>query len=285
MPDFHELRDDFNTGALDTAGRWTQSYGDPDQTAGRARIPCNVGGFAGIRSAGVYTLTGSHIVLRAYPPDANGGVTTAAFSLLILTGTGGTDGGFIIDTAQNAIGLYLREGFADPSPVFLTYSPTGHTWLRFRETGGSLLWETSPDGLAWTVRRTASAPAWTSDTNLSWLMESTRGDGGNNFAGADNVGVPPLTLDPAEESDSAQMLAAAKNSTSGLAAETDGAQPLAGRKSAALAPALEADTAQPLAEATGPLDITIGVGAPYGHWASAVGAPQGSGWTIGAPWI
>ena len=88
MPLLETLEDSF-TGALDLT-KWPHSYGDPSAVGGRGRIPCTVGGFAGLRSATTYTLTGSHFLLRAFPPAANGATVTAALSVLLLEGIGDT---------------------------------------------------------------------------------------------------------------------------------------------------------------------------------------------------
>lgn len=185
MPGFGMLQDGFDDGVIGPV--WSQSYGDLVEAGGRARIPCT-SGFAGYRSASVYTLTWSQLALRAYPPDPTG-ATTAALSLLVLSDTGGTDAGFIVDRAQSAMGLYLRVGYADPAALFPAYDAVAHAWLRLREAGGSLYWEASPDGTAWTVLRTAAAPAWTAQTNLSFLMESHRDAGPSNFAEVDNLNI------------------------------------------------------------------------------------------------
>lgn len=189
MPTFADLVDDFEDGTLNTT-LWSGSYGDPDETGGRARIPCTTG-YAGLKSASSYTLTGSGITIRLHPPTPSG-ATTAAASCLALTSTGGTDAGFIVDTAQNALGLYLREGYADGAAVFLTYSPVDHAWLRFREDAGSLYWDTSPDGVDWTNRRTATTPAWAADINLAFLIEGHRDAGSSDFIEVDSVNTPPF---------------------------------------------------------------------------------------------
>jgi hypothetical protein len=189
VPTFAALADDFEDGVLDT-GLWSGSYGDPDETGGRARIPCTTG-YAGLKSGSVYTLTGSGITMRLHAPTP-GGATTAAASCLVLTSTGGTDAGFIVDTAQTALGLYLREGYADGNAVFLTYSSADHAWLRFREDAGTLYWDTSPDGTTWTNQRTATTPAWAADTNLAFLIEGHRDAGTNDFVEVESVNVPPF---------------------------------------------------------------------------------------------
>jgi hypothetical protein len=190
MPTFDALADDFNDGTLDTS-LWSGSYGDPDEVGGHARIPCTTG-YAGLKSGSSYTLTGAGITIRLYAP-APDGATSAAASCLVLSSVGGSDAGFIVDAAQSAVGLYLREGYADGGAVFLTYSATDHAWLRFRETAGTLYWDTSPDGIAWTNWRTAATPAWAADANLAFLIEGHRDAGTNDFAEVDSVNVSPIT--------------------------------------------------------------------------------------------
>ncbi|MGA5424524.1 hypothetical protein [Streptomyces lavendulocolor] len=215
---FATLTDGF-TGPLDTS-RWPQSYGDPTTASGRALIPCTTG-YAGLRSASAYTLTGSYVLARAYPP-APGGAVSAALSLLVLTGTPGTDAGFLIDAAQGAVGLYLREGYADPGAAFLTYDPDAHAWLRLREAGGTLLWETAPDGVTWTVRRSAPAPAWTSHADLSFLAEAHRDSGVDDAAGLGYVNLAPTTIAVGTAYTRAHARPAARTKTSpvGAAAAT-----------------------------------------------------------------
>lgn len=186
MSGFGVLRDDFDDGVVDPV-LWSQSYGDPVEAGGRARIPCTTG-FAGFRSASVYTLSWSQVALRAYPP-APGGAATAALSLLVLSDVGGTDAGFLIDPAQNAMGLYLRVGYADGGALFPAYDPVAHAWLRLREDAGTLRWEASPDGVTWAVLRTAASPAWVAQSNLSFLMESHRDSGTADFAEADSLNI------------------------------------------------------------------------------------------------
>lgn len=197
MPTFAELVDDFEDDTLNTS-LWSGSYGDPDEAGGRARIPCTTG-YAGLKSGSSYTLTGSGITIRLHPPVPNGAASAAA-SCLVLTSTGGTDAGFIVDSAQTAVGLYLREGYADGGAVFLTYNATDHAWLRFREDAGTLYWDTSPDGVDWTNRRTATTPAWAADTNLAFLIEGHRDAGTNDFVEVDSVNTPPFNTVSAEAS-------------------------------------------------------------------------------------
>ncbi|NUL09071.1 hypothetical protein [Streptomyces lunaelactis] len=180
------LRDTFDDGVVDPV-LWSQSYGDPVEAGGRARVPCTTG-YAAFRSASIYTLSWSQVALRAFPPAATG-ATTAALSVLVLSDVGGQDAGFIVDPAQNALGIYLRAGYADGGALFPAYDSVAHAWLRLREDAGSLYWEASPDGAAWTVLRTAASPAWVAQSNLSLLLESHRDAGSSDFAEVDNLNI------------------------------------------------------------------------------------------------
>ncbi|MFI6103164.1 hypothetical protein [Streptomyces sp. NPDC051310] len=194
MPGFGMLRDNFDDGVVDPV-LWPQSYGDPMEAGGRARVPCTTG-YAAYRSASAYTLTWSQISLRVWPP-APGGATTAACSILVLSGTGGTDAGFLVDRAQGALGVYLRVGYADPGAVFPAYDPVAHAWLRLREDAGLLYWEASPDGVTWSVLRTAAAPVWTAQPDLSLLLEAHRDAGTPDHAEFGSLNITrPGTVTP-----------------------------------------------------------------------------------------
>ncbi|MET9517034.1 hypothetical protein [Streptomyces sp. NPDC002994] len=186
MPGFGLLVDGFDDGVVDPV-LWPQSYGNPVEAGGRARIPCTTG-YAAYKSAAAYSLRWSQIAARVIPPAATG-ATSAACSLLVLTGTAGTDAGFLIDPAQNAMGLYLRVGYADPGALFPAYDPAAHAWLRLREDAGTLRWETSPDGLTWTVRRSAATPAWATQTDLALVIEAHRDAGPADYAEVDSLNV------------------------------------------------------------------------------------------------
>lgn len=183
------LVDNFDDGSIDT-GLWPGNYGDVAEVGGRLRIDCDVAQWSGAKSATRYFLTGSGVHVQVWPPAA-GGATVAYLSVLVTTTTPGTDAGFNIDAASGGIAFLSRVGFSDPDAVFATYSATDHAWLRLSEAGGTLTWETSPDGLTWTVRRTAATPAWAGDGDLALLAESHRDAGVDDYAELDNLNVTP----------------------------------------------------------------------------------------------
>ena len=65
---------------------------------------------------------------------------------------------------QNEVGWYYEYGNlwaywrvngVETDPGFVTYSPTTHAYWRMRQAGTSVFWETSPDGVTYTVQATA----------------------------------------------------------------------------------------------------------------------------------
>lgn len=76
----------------------------------------------------------------------------------------------------------MREKVAGVnSETSTTYDATDFRWLRLRESGGTIYWETSPDGSSWTVRRSKSSALTLTSTNVSlscgeWASETSPGN-------------------------------------------------------------------------------------------------------------
>lgn len=196
MPLTERLRDTFNDGIVDTT-KWPNNYntgagGDPTEPGGRARVPCDTG-FAAYASDTIYTLEASHVSVALYPPAAGGAAAEAWAQLLITSSTPGTDAIAEVNAVSGLLTLAKRTGYFDAGAVTLTYSPTDHRYLRIREDGGNLRWETSPDGITWTVRRNASAPSWVSVADLEIQLITHRDGGTPDFAEFDDFNVTPST--------------------------------------------------------------------------------------------
>lgn len=183
------LADDFNDNVVDAA-KWPHSFGAYSEVGGRARVVCDTG-FNAYSSAAAYTLAGSSVYLRGYPPAAGGATTEAWAQILIKSSTGGTDLGFELRALTGQLIMFSRTGFFDAGAVAIPYSATDHVWLRVREAGGTTFWETSPDFFTWTVRRSLASPAWVGDANIEFQLIAHRSDGVNDFAEFDNVNTPP----------------------------------------------------------------------------------------------
>jgi hypothetical protein len=185
------LADDFDDNVVD-AVKWPNSFGVYSEVGGRARVSCDTG-FNAYSSTPGYTLAGSAVYLRGYPPAAGGSTAEAWAQILIKSSTGGTDLGFELRAVTGQLVMFSRSGFFDPTALAIPYSATDHAWLRVREAGGVTYWETSPDFFTWVVQRSLASPAWVGDTNIEFQLIAHRSDGVPDFAEFDNVNVPPPT--------------------------------------------------------------------------------------------
>jgi hypothetical protein len=183
------LADDFDDNIID-AVKWPNSFGIHGEVGGRARVSCDTG-FNAYSSAAGYTLANSSVHLRGFPPAAGGASTEAWAQVLIKSGTGGTDLGFELRALTGQLVMFSRAGFFDPAALAIPYSAPDHAWLRVREAGGTIYWDTSPDGLTWTNRRSLASPAWVGDANIEFQLIAHRSDGVTDFAEFDNVNTPP----------------------------------------------------------------------------------------------
>ncbi|MCI3277523.1 hypothetical protein [Streptomyces cylindrosporus] len=184
MPGFGLLVDDFDDGVRDPA-TWSGSYGDIVEVGGRARVPCTTA-YSAYASAAAYTLAGSQIACRVYPPAAGGAGVEALAEVLVLSSVGGTDAGFSLNLVTGLLHLISRTGYGDPNEVALIYSPSAHAWVRLREGAGTLAWDTSADGATWTTRRSATSPAWVAEANLEVILAGHRDSGAGDYAEFDN---------------------------------------------------------------------------------------------------
>jgi hypothetical protein len=182
----HTLRDDFSTDTLAT--NWTGSAGTVAITGGRMRVTCDTA-FNKAQTAASYTLDGSKVCVQVFAAAAGSATVEATTELLVTTTTAGTDAGITLNAVTGLLTFSSRSGFFDGGATTLAYNATTHRWWRLRVTSGTLLWETSPDGDTWTTQRSASAPAWVSDTDLAAALTSHRNNGTDDFAEFDNYNI------------------------------------------------------------------------------------------------
>lgn len=187
MPLLGTLIDSFNDNVVDPV-KWPNSYGTYTETGGRARVTCDTN-FNAYASATVYTLAGSEVRCQVFPPVDGGATSEAWAQVQISTSTAGTDAIIEVNAATGNLMMSVRTGFFDPGSVSIAYNPVTHAWLRIREAAGTMYWETSPDGAAWTVRRSTTSPSWVSDTNLQAQLISHRDGGTNDFSFFDNFNI------------------------------------------------------------------------------------------------
>ncbi|MGW2223802.1 hypothetical protein [Streptomyces formicae] len=274
------LTDTFNDNII--GPNWGNSYGGVSETGGKARVPCVAGVFAGYQTAKDWTLAGSSAFVQLpLAAAANGASTEAQTAFNIIQATAGTYLAININTVAGTIRFENNVGYTDGAAVSLTYSAATHAWLRIRESGGTVFWDTSTDGSTWTNRRSIATPAWVTSSVNAVAVEllSWRNNGTTNFSEWDNF-------------NTAASSAAVYFMSAGLTADSALTAPLT--PSAVLGASLTADTSLDASVTqTAVLGASLTAGATLGAQTDAaarddltplVGQPQ-SGWTVSQPWI
>lgn len=239
--------------------KWTASAG-VSATGGRARINCTTA-YPNLYTTGAYELQGSTLAFKVPTVPVTGGGSNVTMSAYVMPGPTVSTTNLEFEYSPNTGNLVLKNnvGGSDASPTTLTYSATDHLWWRFRETGGSIYMETSPDNTTWTTRRTISTMSqWMLQGNHIAYFEAGRSTGTADFGEIDDINPAGQTaaLTLASETDTAQSLARAKTKALGLSATTETAQPLARAKRLTLGIASETGTGQAAARTK---RATIGV--------------------------
>jgi hypothetical protein len=157
VPSLSSLVDNFNSGTL--GPDWGNSYGGTAVVAGRARVPCTTG-YAGCQTAYSWTMAGATFFVQVPTVPAASTAAEAYCGVMVQSATAGTRVGFIINAVTGLIRFKNEVGYFDADSVDIPYSATDHRWLRMREDGINVYWDTSPDGTTWTNRRTIPTPAW-----------------------------------------------------------------------------------------------------------------------------
>lgn len=190
MPALATLVDDFDDNTVNGT-LWPGNYGTYSETGGRARVACTAD-YSAYASAAAYTLAGSSVYARVYPPAAGGAATTAYAQVSLLSTVAGTEIGAMVNTVAGTLRCQSNVDYWDAAAVEITYDPAAHAYVRISEVGGTLTWATSPDGSTWTTRRTLATPAWAmSATTVELRLEAHRDSGTADVAEFDNLNTVP----------------------------------------------------------------------------------------------
>ncbi|MET7975741.1 hypothetical protein ABZW44_22400 [Streptomyces mirabilis] len=161
MPSLSTLTDNFNDGVI--GPDWGNSYGGANESGGQGRVPCIAGSYAGYQTAYSWTFAGASIFMKIATVPAASTATEAYCGVMVNApdiDTSGVRVGFIINSVTGLIRFKSETGYYDPASVDITYDPVAHKFVRLREDGTNVYWDTSPDGTTWTNRRTLATPAW-----------------------------------------------------------------------------------------------------------------------------
>lgn len=188
MPSFSTLSDNFNDSVI--GPNWGNSYGGANETGGQARVPCIAGSYAGYQTAYSWTFAGASLFMKVVTTPAASTATDAYCGVMVNAPDVGTSGvriGFTINAVTGMLRMQSDTGYYDAAAVEITYNATTHAFLRLREDGTNVYWDTSPDGTTWTNRRTLATPAWitTSVDTCALDMSAHRDAGTTDYAAYD----------------------------------------------------------------------------------------------------
>ncbi|MFF0588427.1 hypothetical protein ACFYWD_20920 [Streptomyces sp. NPDC003781] len=187
MPSLSTLVDNFNSGII--SANWGDSYGGVSIAAGRARVPLVAGAYAGFQTGRAWTLAGATVYLKIPTLPAVSTGTDVGVHFMVTSAVDGTALGFKINLVTGMLRMQANTDYYDPTAVEITYSATDHLWLRLREDGTNIYWDTSPDGSTWTNRRTLATPAWVTAAVDTCALDlyGYRDAGVTDYAEYDNV--------------------------------------------------------------------------------------------------
>jgi len=186
MPSLSTLVDNFNGASI--GPNWGNSYGGASQSGGLAHVPCTTG-YAGFQTSYTWTLAGAAFFVKVVSVPAASTATEAYASVFVnAPGIGVAGGpeegyriGFVINTVTGLLRCKNDTGYFDAGSVDITYNPVTHAFVRLREDGTNVYWDTSPDGTTWTNRRTLATPAWvTADADQCAIDLSAHRDAGTS---------------------------------------------------------------------------------------------------------
>lgn len=277
MPLLTTLVDNFNDNVI--GPNWGDSYGGVTETGGRARIPLVAATYAGYQTGRAWTFAGATVYLKLVTRPVASTGTDVSVNFLVTSNVDGTSLGFKYNAVTNVLRMQSNTAYFDGAALEIAYNATTHLWLRLREDGTNVYWDTSPDGTTWTTRRTLATPAWvTSGIDTTALdLYGYRNTGVTDFAEFDNVNTlsdgAVFTATAALTSDSTLTAAATAITVATAALTADAALGSAAVLTALADADLSADSNLSADFSGADLsDVDTLVGRPY------------SGWDVSVPW-
>lgn len=187
MPSLSTLIDNFNDSVI--GPNWGDSYGGVTETGGQARVPLVAGAYAGYQTGRAWTLAGATVYLKIPTRPAASTGTDVGVHFMVTSAVDGTAIGFKINIVTGMLRMQSNVAYFDAGGIEIAYNGTTHLWLRLREDGTNVYWDTSPDGTTWTNRRTLATPAWVTAAVDTCALDlfCYRDAGTTDYAAYDNV--------------------------------------------------------------------------------------------------
>ncbi|HET7461177.1 MAG TPA: vanadium-dependent haloperoxidase [Longimicrobium sp.] len=154
MAKAHTLTDDFRDGVADAVKWWVDAPALTSEQSGTLQIrPKVANDYGGYSSNAAYDLTSSEYKVRLVRPLR----TTAAAEAYLAAGKD-TSNTVVLGVEGGELYCSRKVAGTVTEPARIPYDADAHLWLRLRERGGTLYYETSADGEAWTVQAAIANP-------------------------------------------------------------------------------------------------------------------------------
>lgn len=209
-PDVSVLHDSFGGSSLDTT-KWAATTAGSGSTVSESGGTLNLASgstlnnFAAVCSVTAYDLTSSSISVHMVPGTVQCGVSIQAASTVNVSTLNLPCGLYYAPGTLNGTGRHGAGGGQTP------YDSASMGWLRMRESGGVVYFDTSPDGSTWTNRFTCTAAQAELDlTSVYVVLSSIDQDSASSLATFAELTVltPSTDFTSAEVTASAVILAA-----------------------------------------------------------------------------
>lgn len=194
-PAIDSLTDNFDS-ALD-AGKWTpvtSSANSSVSTSGGKLVVNHYGNDGlsdpsgsqypetGVKSAAAYPIEGSSAYVRMFPYASTASDWGMVLNLFALLNTGNHEGvGFQYAKPRLYFKIWneYQTGWADADPAAsIVYDATNHAWLRLREAGGTIYWDTAPDNAGvpgtWTNQASKAHSTFTNFSDRPAFLSGAR---------------------------------------------------------------------------------------------------------------
>jgi hypothetical protein len=199
IPKLETITDDFAT--QDTA-KWTFAAAAA-VTSGQVVCTPSTAWDAYFEAKAVYDLTGSSYVVELVQATATG--TGGSLETYVELDSGGTHTNPMLlfrKVAGNLLSVWRNSSGTETTVNTAAYSATNHRWLRIRESGGTVFWEVSANGLSWNSYGSVATPFNITSLGVRQGCGTNTAEGSPGTAIFDNVNLPPTgtnyTASPAD---------------------------------------------------------------------------------------
>lgn len=169
------LVDQFTSGTLNTTV-WNQTSSSGVSIVTPGRVGIQAVATNTVLGASAYNITGQAIYARITPALAGTGGKSVATAMALQVDANNLAQMVVVPGSQ--FYAQVKNAGTTSTTNLPAYDPTQHAWWRLRETSGSIAFEASPDGFAWTTLATIAYTWSPTAVTASFVAVATDGTTG-----------------------------------------------------------------------------------------------------------